>query len=135
MRRRARASYTRRGEPEENIASTEIRAMKVEIFISYSHKDKSYLADNDLLGFIKGLERNDVAFWWDENLVTGENWDDEIKSRIKKAHIALVLVSQWLLDSVYCTDVEIKGFLQECRERGLIMFPVILSPCERSEEN
>lgn len=104
--------------------------MKVEIFISYSHMDKAYLADNDLLGFIKGLEHDEVNFWWDESLITGDSWDEEIRSRIKKAHIALVLVSQWLLDSVYCTDVEINEFLQECRKRGLVIFPVILSPCE-----
>jgi hypothetical protein len=41
-----------------------------------------------------------------------------------------VLVSQWFLDSPYCADTEIATFLQLCRDRGLVIVPVILSPCE-----
>ncbi len=106
-------------------------SMKVNIFVSYSHKDEDYLAKIDLLDYIKGLAREyEVNFWWDKKLVAGDNWDKEIKGRIEKSHIALVLVSQWFLDSAYCIDVEISNFLINCRERGLIIFPIILSSCE-----
>jgi hypothetical protein len=107
--------------------------MEIKIFVSYSHQDAGYLEEDSLIGYLRGLERKGVTFWWDEALVTGDNWDEEIKARILEAHIALVLVSQWFLNSAYCTEVEIREFLQQCRKRGLVIFPVILSACEWEE--
>ena len=82
----------------------------MKVFVSYSHRDAAYLAADSLLGHLKGLERDGVEFWWDERLVTGEDWDAEIRARIAGTDVALVLVSQSFLDSAYCTDVEIRGF-------------------------
>jgi hypothetical protein len=56
----------------------------------------------------------------------GESWDELIKTQIQAADIALVLVSQYFLDSKYCQDVEIRGFLA----KKSYLFPIILSPCE-----
>jgi TIR domain-containing protein len=104
--------------------------VKVTIFVSYSHADTRYLEDGSLLGYLKGLEDEDVVFWSDKNLVVGDNWDELIKARINEANIALVLVSQMFLDSDYCKNVEISGFLRQCRKTGLVVFPIILSACE-----
>lgn len=107
--------------------------MKITVFVSYSHQDASYLEKNSLLGYLRGLENEDVEFWVDKKILVGEDWDSKIKSRISNAHIALVLVSQMFLDSSYCKNVEIKGFLEERRANGLIIFPIILSACEWKE--
>jgi hypothetical protein len=104
--------------------------MEVKVFISYSHEDRAYLSDGELLGFLRGLEKDGVSFWWDEALAAGDNWDEEIKKRIEETHVALVLVSQRFLDSDYCANVEVEAFLKQSREKGLVIFPVILSPCE-----
>ena len=109
--------------------------MNVKIFVSYSHRDREYVTDdsNDesLLGFLKGLVRDgDVSFWFDKDLSAGTKWDTEIKAQIAQCHIALVLVSQSFLDSSYCIDVEISGFLERCRTDGMRVLPVVLSPCE-----
>ncbi len=105
--------------------------MSVRVFVSYSHRDERYLAKDSLLGFLKGLERTeDVQFWTDQALSAGDLWDETIKSKLRDSDIALVLVSQWFLDSPYCTDTEIRTFLQLCRDRGLAIVPIILSPCE-----
>ncbi len=99
---------------------------KVRIFVSYSHQDGKYLKNKSLLGYLRGLEADDVEFWTDERITTGDLWDDEIKKRIAESDIALVLVSQWFLDSEYCSKVEIGGFL----DQELVIFPVMLSACE-----
>lgn len=98
----------------------------VTVFVSYSHQDASYLENNSLLGYLKGLEADGVKFWTDRQLRAGELWDEVIKTRIREADIALVLVSQGFLDSPYCRDVEIASFLAQKK----YLFPVILSPCE-----
>lgn len=98
----------------------------VKVFVSYSHSDARYLEQDSLLGYLKGLEKDQVEFWTDRHIRVGESWDEVIKAQIQDAHIALVLVSQSFLDSKYCQDVEIKRFLAN----KSYLFPIILSACE-----
>ncbi|MFO1434368.1 MAG: SUMF1/EgtB/PvdO family nonheme iron enzyme [Candidatus Competibacteraceae bacterium] len=98
----------------------------VRVFVSYSHTDDRYLGKNSLLGYLRGLEKDNVEFWTDREIKTGELWDDVIKAKIQEADIALVLVSQAFLDSDYCQNVEIQSFLAHKKH----LFPIILSPCE-----
>ena len=64
----------------------------IKVFVTYSHTDARYLEDDSLLGFLKGLEDEQVAFWTDRHIRVGESWDEVIKTRIQEADIALVLV-------------------------------------------
>jgi hypothetical protein len=96
------------------------------IFVSYSHQDAGYLRNDSLLGFLRGLEKEGIAFWTDEQIRQGEHWDTVIKDHLQNAGIALVLVSQAFLDSDYCRNVEIEHFLAQKTH----LIPIILSPCE-----
>jgi len=98
----------------------------VRVFVSYSRADAEYLGDSSLLGYLKGLEQDGVKFWTDLELKAGEFWDDVIKREIAACDVALVLVSQGFLDSEYCTNTEIRGFLAGSK----VLVPVILSACE-----
>lgn len=111
------------------IASTLSHSSAIRIFISYSHKDSKYLKKDSLLGFLSGLEHEGFEFWYDERINAGELWDERIKEEIDRADIVLVLVSQWFLNSPYCKNIEVKRFLERQTDRGLKIFPVILSPC------
>lgn len=98
----------------------------VKIFVSYSHQDAEYLKDDSLLGFLRGLEKDNVEFWTDRRIRPGELWDAVIKTNLQEADIALVLVSQAFLDSPYCQNVEI----EHCLAQQTHLFPIILSPCD-----
>ena len=78
---------------------------KIMILVTYSHADAPYLGKNSLLGYLRGLEKDNVEFWTDREIKAGELWDDVIKAKIQEADIALVLVSQAFLDSDYCQNV------------------------------
>ncbi|HKO56820.1 MAG TPA: AAA family ATPase, partial [Thermoanaerobaculia bacterium] len=103
----------------------------VRVFICYSHRDAEYLSSDSLLGFLRGLEKEeDVELWCDQRIETGTLWDDVIRTRLRDADVALVLVSQSFLDSAYCTNIEMQTFLTRRRDDGMILFPILLSPCE-----
>ncbi|MGH9942402.1 MAG: toll/interleukin-1 receptor domain-containing protein [Pyrinomonadaceae bacterium] len=101
---------------------------KVKIFVSYSHLDSRYLDRGELLDLLKGIEHTE--FWTDRAIIGGEDWDDVIQDNIRQAHIALVLVSQFFLDSGYVKSSELPQFLEQAEREGLIIFPVMLSACE-----
>jgi len=105
---------------------------KCKVFISYSHSDAKYLDEgnkNSLLSYLKALEKEGVEFWADRGIRPGDNWDEAIRTNIESADVALVLVSQAFLNSDYCNTVEMNAFMDEQKERGLRILPVILSPC------
>jgi len=100
------------------------------IFVSYSHHDASYLADDSLLGYVRGLEHDGARFWWDRSVQAGDVWDDTIRAKLLEADLALVLVSQWLIDSRYVRDVELRMLLERVKREGLVIVPIILSACD-----
>jgi hypothetical protein len=104
----------------------------IRVFVSYSHRDVRH--KEELESFIVGLDRKGFAFWSDERIETGEPWDELIRSEIARSHIALVLVSQAFLNSAYCRNVEVAAFLEKRKHDGMVVFPVVLSPCSWSEE-
>ncbi|MGB8508665.1 MAG: toll/interleukin-1 receptor domain-containing protein [Pyrinomonadaceae bacterium] len=101
----------------------------VKVFVSYSHKDEQYLGEDSLFGYLSGLKQQGAEFWWDGEIPVGSKWDEVIKGRISQSHIAVLLISQSFLNSDYCRNEEVPKFLLEAETRGLIVFPVMLSPC------
>ena len=133
-----KAQYPRRVVSPSNInQDTEetislIEDKRTRIFISYAHKDKKHF--KQITDYISvPLENAGFELWSDTKIEVGEFWDDQIKENISKAHIALVLVSQSFLNSNYCQSVEITNFIELRKEKGLIIFPVVLYSCEWKE--
>ena len=103
----------------------------INVFIGYSHQDKKYLEDDSLLGYLHAIESDgEASFWFDERITTGDMWSDEIKNKIKKSQIALLLISQAFLNSQYIRKTEIPQFLRQRKHDRIVLFPIILSPCE-----
>jgi hypothetical protein len=109
--------------------------MATQIFVSYSHKDAAYLRTKSLLGHLRRLKRHGASFWTDEKIAVGTKWNDAIQEAIKQADIAMVLVSQAFLKSKYVRSGEIRPLLVRSRQEGLIIFPIILSPCDWRQES
>ncbi len=105
---------------------------EIKVFVSYSKKDKTFLfKEGGLLEYLKlSLEADGVKFWTDQMLVTADDWDSVIQKKIQESHIALVLVSQWFLNTPYCTEKEVNEFLQKSKKDGLKIFPIIVGACE-----
>ena len=72
--------------------------------------------------------------WNDTQLIPGNRWEEEIHHQLKKASIAVLLVSADFLASKFISEVELPSILTSERERGLDVIPVFVSPADVPEE-
>lgn len=101
----------------------------IKIFFSYSHKDKTLLAE--LQKQLKPLKRADlISHWYDGEINPGENWNESIKKNLADADIILFLVSPDFLDSEYIYEHEIKVAIERHKRGEAVVVPVLLRKCD-----
>ena len=103
---------------------------KLNIFISYSHSDKRWL--DRLKKHLKVLTKysESIEYWEDTKLRGGDKWRDEITAAIKKANVAILLVSTDFLASDFITNDELPPILRKAQDDGTCILPLIVAPCE-----
>jgi formylglycine-generating enzyme required for sulfatase activity len=101
---------------------------RLKLFVSYSHKDEACC--KELGKYLRQLQ--DAALiepWTDDQIVAGDNWDEEIRNNLRRADIILLLISIDFLLSEY-----IKEELALARERHAkgeaVIVPVVLKKCQ-----
>ncbi len=104
---------------------------RTKVFISYSHKDASAL--ERLQVHLKPLERAGLERWDDTRISTGQRWKDEISKALASAKVAILLISADFLDSDFIHTDELPHLLAAAEKEGLVVMPVILSPCRFEE--
>ena len=67
------------------------------LFISYSHRDT-----DDVYPFLKRLEREKFRIWYDDTMETGEDFREELRSKIEGCRAMLLFVSNHSMNSKYC---------------------------------
>ena len=103
------------------------------VFISYSHKDTEFL--NRLLIHLQPLAENGlIDFWADTKIKAGDNWRDEIEKALKRARIAILLISADFLASEFITKNELPPLLGKAEVEGTRIIPVIVKPCRFSRD-
>ena len=99
------------------------------VFISYCHSDQKALAR--LQKHLAPLEQQGLVESWDDTRIKpGARWLEEIEAALKSAKVAVLLVSADFLASSFITRKEIPEILKAEQSRGLVVLPVILSPCQ-----
>ena len=93
--------------------ATAVAARPVRGFLSYAHADiplvKRFRA---LLGpRLDNFREPKISVWWDEHILVGQLWDEEIRRAITEADFGLLLVSPALLASDYIRHVEIPALV------------------------
>jgi hypothetical protein len=99
------------------------------LFYSYSHKDKEWR--DELEEHLSLLRRQGViSAWHDRQIVPGQEWANKIDEQLELAQVILLLVSPSFLASDYCYDIELKRALERHEQRGAVVIPVIVRPCD-----
>ncbi len=103
---------------------------KLNIFISYSHSDKRWL--ERLNKHLKVLSNysDSIECWEDTKLRGGDKWREEITAAIKKANVAILLVSTDFLASDFISSDELPSILRKAQEEGTCVLPLLVAPCE-----
>ena len=101
---------------------------KPTVFISYSHKDEAW--KDRLVTHLGVLAQEGLLDTWDDRRICGgADWKKEIEDALKKASVAVLLVSADFLTSKFILDEEVPKLLERREKEGLRIFPVIIRPC------
>lgn len=102
---------------------------RIQVFISYSHRDTKWL--ERLQVHLAPLEREGVIDRWDDTRIqVGARWRDEITQALDTAKAAVLLVSADFLASKFIAENELPPLLAAAKQAGARIFPVIVSPCD-----
>lgn len=101
--------------------------IKLKLFISYSHNDEEYIKD-----FIKHIAplktKGLIEDWYDRKIIVGKDYQDQINNKLEDADIICLFISANFLSSNACME-EKKSAFELMKKKGIIVVPIILSPC------
>lgn len=119
---------------ETVINEVKIMEKKQSIFISYSHEDQKWL--EKVLKYLKPLKRyyDDLETWSDKKIIASDIWKEEIKKALRRATIAILLVSSDFEASDFITNEELQPLLDKAQDDGTKILPLIVRPCAFFEE-
>lgn len=101
----------------------------LDAFISYSHKDEAQV--KELKKHLVTLRRRNVlADWHDRALVAGDDFDEELGSKLTSSDLVLFIVSIDFLNSWYCYEVELKETLKRVEHGEARIIPIIIRHCK-----
>lgn len=111
-----------------------VRRGPLRLFVSYSHADEK-ARKKDVTAVLKVLENERLVTVWDDRmLVAGDDWDKEIREKVRTADLVLFLVTREFLISKYIKSVEAKTALKRAAAGEAKIAAVILKPCTWQEE-
>lgn len=90
------------------------------IFLSYSHRDAEAAAE-----VIRDMNSHGFRLWYDEGLVPGKEWDENIAHAIVECSYFVALISQNYLNSTNCRDE-----LNYARDKTLPLLLIYLEDVE-----
>jgi formylglycine-generating enzyme required for sulfatase activity len=97
----------------------------MEVFFSYSHKDKEF--HDALVQHLTPLQQEGkITTWHDQKIMPGDEWEKAIESHLESADIILLLISVDFVNSQYCYDIELKKALERHEKGEVRVIPVIL---------
>ncbi|MDQ2886316.1 MAG: toll/interleukin-1 receptor domain-containing protein [Chloroflexota bacterium] len=100
-----------------------------EVFISYSHKDSSFLSElqNHLVNLRK---QKFISTWNDKDISPGTEWKKQIMDRLNSAQIILLLISSDFMASDFCYSVEMERAMQRHDADEARVLPIIVRPVD-----
>jgi hypothetical protein len=104
---------------------------RTEVFVSFAEKDEKYVEQMEQ--YLKALNQNHgIPIWHFKKLTAGKNWETEIFAHMRVAKVAVLMVSQSFLNSLFIREKELPELLQAAVEKKLT---ILWIPVTDSEVN
>ena len=107
--------------------------MRDEVFICYAHEDKEW-KDRLIRQMKPHIRDAGIPVWNDEKIKSGQLWDDEIKSALSRAKVAVPLVTPSFLASDYISETELPRIFKAAKGEGLEILWIHVIPSARTTE-
>src|SRR3954465_480570 len=99
---------------------------RTKVFISYSHADEEWL--ERLKRHLKTLVREGPLDCWDDtHIQPGDDWQQEIRTALDTAQVAVLLISADFFASDFIDENELPPLLAAAEAKGVRILPVIIS--------
>src|SRR2546428_828141 len=101
--------------------------MAAKLFFCYAHEDEVFLYKIKM--HLMQLQQQGIIDTWHERDITaGTEWEHRVDRHLNSAHIILLLVSPYFMDSDYCYSTEMMKALERHKWGEARVIPIILSP-------
>jgi hypothetical protein len=100
-------------------------SIRTKVFISYSHKDQEWL--EQLQTHLEPLVREGLDCWDDTHIQPGDDWQQEIRTALDTAQVAVLLISANFFASKFIDENELSPLLAAAQAKGVRILPVIIS--------
>lgn len=101
--------------------------VNLEVLLCYAREDE--LLCKELVIYLAGLKRQGFFdMWYDREISAGTEYEPEKDKHLNTAHIILLLVSQYFMNSDYCYLVEMQRAIERHNRGDARVIPVLLRP-------
>lgn len=95
------------------------------VFFSYAHQDKWWR--DELEKHLSNLKyRGLISTWYDQDIVAGEEWDQQTEKYLNTAQIVLLLISADFMASPSCYGKEMQRALERHELKEADVLPILL---------
>lgn len=101
----------------------------LKVFVSYSHADEK-ARKKDVTAILKVLENERLIKIWDDRmLMAGDDWDNEIREKVRTADLIIFLVTREFIISNYIQSVEAGLALERAAAGEARIVGIVLRRC------